>query len=143
MQFHMPRRYEHVGEPAQESRSLFNHNINSQIRYKESDDLRKQISSIQASLSAITARLDSQNGPESFNPPQGQPPIRSASVPSHFPQGPFMAYDSNDVNDRYSVPPGRERSLSPHRYAASNGPFFSNGYVRPDKSQLSIQRPLY
>ena len=61
MQFRISHRYEHLGEPAQESRSFFNHNTNFQVRTKESDDLRKQISSIQASLSAVAARLDIQN----------------------------------------------------------------------------------
>ena len=128
--FRRPSRYEHVGEPAQDSHSLFNTHF--QARNKEIDDLRKQISSIQSSLSAIASRLDSQSiGPESLSVPQGQPPIRSASVPSHFQQRTSMAYDINDVNDRYSMPSGRERSLSPHRYAASTGPDYATAMSAP------------
>ena len=63
--FRRPSRYEHVGEPAQDSHSLFNTHF--QARDKEIDDLRKQISSIQSSLSTIVSRLDSQSiGPESL-----------------------------------------------------------------------------
>ena len=121
-----------MGEPAQASRSLFSRNVDSQSRNKETEDLKKQISSIQASLSAITASLDNQNeAPNSLNAPQGQPPIRSASVPSQFPPRMPARYDSNDVHDQYSLAPVRDRSYSPHRYTADNGPYSPTAMSAP------------
>ena len=135
VQFRRQNRYEHVGEPAQASRSLFSRNVDSQSRNKETEDLKKQISSIHASLSAITARLDNQNeAPNSLNAPHGQPPIRSASVPSHFPPRMLACYDSNDVHDQYSLAPVRDRSYSPHRYKADNGPYFPTAMSAPNSA---------
>ena len=125
VQFRRSNRYEHVGEPAQEPHVHFGQNQSFQGRNKETDDLRAQIASMQASLSVITARLESQNvTPETFNVPYGPPPIRSASVSSHFPNRMQINRDSNEVNDRYAVPFGRERSLSPHHYVSENYPNF-------------------
>ena len=124
-------RYENVGEPAQEPFVHFAQIQNFQSRNNnESDELRKQISSIQASLSAITTRLGNQNlGPDAVNVSYGPLPTRSASVPSQFPNRMHMISDSNDVNDRYATVLGRERSLSP---VAS--------YRNPPPPNLSVRR---
>lgn len=125
--FRRPNRYEHVGEPAEESRArtVSNDMTNFQNRDNETEELRKQISSIQASLSAITTRLDNQTvGPEKLNAQNGQPPVRSASVPSHFPSRMPIIQNSNDMNDRTTTALGRERSLSPYRYTSDAYPYF-------------------
>ena len=106
--FRRSNRYENVGKPAQEPFVHFAQTQNFQSRN------RKQISSIQASLSAITTRLGNQNvGPDAVNLSDAPLPTRSASVPSQFPNRMHMISDSNDVNDRYATVLGRERSLSP------------------------------
>ena len=106
--FRRSNRYENVGEPAQEP---FAQTQNFQSRNNnESDELRKQISSIQASLSAITTRL---GNPDAVNVSCGPLPTRSASVPFQFPRIMHMISDSNDVRDRCATVLGRERSLSP------------------------------
>ena len=99
VQVRRSNRYEHVGEPAQEPHAYFGQNQSFQGRNKETDDLRAQIASMQASLSVITARLENQNvTPEPFSVPYGPPPIRSASVPPHFPNRMQINQDSNEVN---------------------------------------------
>ena len=118
-------RCEHVREPAQEPHVHFSQNQSFQGRNKETDDLRAQTASMQVSLFVITARLENQNvTPETFNVPYGSPPIRSASVPSHFPNRMQTNQDRNEENDRSTVPFGRERSLSPHHYVSDNYPNF-------------------
>ena len=121
-------RYEHVGEPVQEPHVHFGQNRSFQGRNKETDDFRVQIASMQASVAVITARLENQNvtpeTPETFNVSYGPPPSRSASVPSHFPNKMQINQDRNEVNDRYAVQFGRERSLSPHHYVSDNYPNF-------------------
>ena len=77
---------------------------------------------MQASLSLISSRLESQNMPrESFNAAYGPPLVRSTSVPSHFPNSMQATQSSSVMNDRYSpIPPGRERSLSQQRGVSDN-----------------------
>ena len=125
--FRRSNRYENVGEPAQEPFVHFAQTQNFQSgNNNKSDELRKQISSIQASLSAIRTRLGNQNvGPDAVNVSYGPLPTRSASVPSQFPNRMHMISDSNDVNDRYATVLGRERSLSPRRFISETSPNFS------------------
>ena len=126
--FRRPTRYEHVGEPAENYHAhSVNNTMNIQSRSNETEELRKQISSIQASLSAITTRLDNQTiGPETVNTQHGHLPVRSASMPSHFPSRMPIIQNSNDINDRTATALGRERSLSPYRYASGAHPYFPN-----------------
>ena len=86
------------------------------------NDLRFQIAAMQASLSLISSRLESQNMPqESSSAAYGPPPVRSASVPSHFPNRMQATQSSSVMNDRYAVPLlSRERSLSPQRGISEN-----------------------
>lgn len=132
VQFRRTDRYEHVGEPAHDPHVQFGQNLNFPHRNKDSDDLRAQIAAMQASLSVISARLENQNMVrQPFNLPYGPPPIRSASVPSHAPNRVPSNQDSSERNDRYTVPIGRERSISPHRYASDNNPNFSMASSAP------------
>ena len=81
---------------------------------------------MQASLSLISIRLESQNMPqESLSTQYGPPPVRSASEPSHFPNRMQATQISSVINDRFTVPLlGRERSLSPQRDVLENNSDF-------------------
>ena len=62
---------------------------------------------------------------ESLSAQYGPPPVRSASVPSHFPNRMQVTQNSSVMNDRYAVPLlSRERSLSPQRGISENNSDF-------------------
>ena len=135
VQFRRNTRYEHIGEPAHEPHVHYEQNQSYQTRNKDSDDLRAQIAAMQASLSVISSRLESQNMSHMpINDAYGPPPVRSASVPSHFPTRMQASQDRNTVvSDQYAIPipVGRERSLSPQRCVSENYPNFGTASSAP------------
>lgn len=116
----LPRRFDHIGEPAPSTTPG--------EQSKEMEELRKQISalssSVQTSFATITARLE--NHDPSLRRDISDPSVnlrdRSVSVPGPYPsRSAFSEPSRNRINDRYSgFEAYRDRSPSPYSRNVDN-----------------------
>ena len=123
VQLRIPRRYEHVGEPAPILSPVLDFNPAGQN--KEADSLRRQVASLQASLNAINARLENRPMQSSSGRDFEQHALnareRSSSLPCVDPHRPITSDPQSRNADPSSAPANRERSLSPSLYFADSG----------------------
>ena len=118
VQLRVPRRIEHVGEPAPTTLTVPG------ARTKENDDLIGQIASMQAALKVISARLENQN----VNPQPNRDAVsthsynRSSSMPTVHDRS--VIGDPQHMSSRLGpMHTHRDRSLSPNnRYASDTIP---------------------
>ena len=99
----LPRRHEHVGEPAQTSVPV--QNIKPGEQNKGIEELKKQFSSIQTALAAITAKLrNAEVGPRRDSTEQREHARdQSASAPIPFPSRTTnICSDRGQSMDRYN-----------------------------------------
>ena len=150
VQLRLPRRFESAGEPAPVGRtSLSVLDRDSVGQNKEAENLKNQVSALQASIEALTSRLDNQNtypsqstcnylpndrnnGNEAYQSRQrslSMPYTESYSRSRHDAPAPPLRY-----GDGY-----RERSLSPYRYFADQPVGYPS--ARSSASYHGYQRP--